>query len=386
MRVPAVRWIAAARRCKGTGWMEILGSGMVHPARARGRRRRQRALHRLGIRHGPGAHRDAALRHSRHSAFSTTRTCASSSRSRDERLVRVAARVRPVRRRRRRELRDLLTAHVATVEELVALRADLATIVDRRASSRQRRIRTPITSGHEGGRRQRRAARRRVRRAERHRRQALSVRARRRDAAGRPEDREAQDPRRRRRTACSARRASSGSARTTRASWSSTSTPRRERRSSSAMPVGDMRLVHRRRCRIAPICCRTSGSRARSPPSTGEHVSACRRSGASSRRHPERTRSRRQRATPAASTVRLEDTTARARYMGVVIRGVKVGPSPDWLVRAARSRSARARSTTSSTRRNYMLHELGQPMHAFDLAKLARDRRSWCAARRAAKS
>ena len=55
--------------------------------------------------------------------------------------------------------------------------------------------------------------------------------------------------------------------------------------------------------------------------------------------------------------------------MGVVIRGVKVGPSPDWLVeRLAAVGSRSINNVVDAT--NYVLHELGQPMHAFDLAKL----------------
>ena len=42
--------------CKGTGWMEILGSGMVHPSVLEVGGRRLRALHRLGVRDGAGAH------------------------------------------------------------------------------------------------------------------------------------------------------------------------------------------------------------------------------------------------------------------------------------------------------------------------------------------
>ena len=52
--------------CKGTGWMEILGCGMVHPAVFEHTRHRSRALHRLGLRHGPAPDRHAPLRHSRH--------------------------------------------------------------------------------------------------------------------------------------------------------------------------------------------------------------------------------------------------------------------------------------------------------------------------------
>ncbi len=61
------------------------------------------------------------------------------------------------------------------------------------------------------------------------------------------------------------------------------------------------------------------------------------------------------------------------RFMGVVIRGVKVGPSPDWLVRRLESVGSRSINNVVDAT-NYVLHELGQPTHAFDLGKLAGNR------------
>ena len=64
----------------------------------------------------------------------------------------------------------------------------------------------------------------------------------------------------------------------------------------------------------------------------------------------------------------LEDATLATRYMGIVVRGVKVGPSPQWLVdRLAAVGSRSINNVVDAT--NYVLHELGQPTHAFDLAK-----------------
>jgi phenylalanyl-tRNA synthetase beta chain len=67
--------------------------------------------------------------------------------------------------------------------------------------------------------------------------------------------------------------------------------------------------------------------------------------------------------------VRLEDAEGAPRYMIAVIRGVKVGPSPAWL--AARLQAIGQRSINNIVdATNYILFEINQPLHAFDLAKL----------------
>ncbi|HUF28406.1 MAG TPA: phenylalanine--tRNA ligase subunit beta [Gemmatimonadaceae bacterium] len=70
-------------------------------------------------------------------------------------------------------------------------------------------------------------------------------------------------------------------------------------------------------------------------------------------------------------TVRLEDSDGSPRYMGVTISGVKVGPSPDWLVRRLEAVGSRSINNVVDAT-NYLLHEVGQPMHAFDVARLGR--------------
>jgi phenylalanyl-tRNA synthetase beta chain len=68
-------------------------------------------------------------------------------------------------------------------------------------------------------------------------------------------------------------------------------------------------------------------------------------------------------------TVRVDDPEGCPLYIATVIRGVTVGPSPDWLV--ARLAGAGVRSISNVVDvTNYMLHGFGQPMHAFDLNKL----------------
>ncbi|HEY0995775.1 MAG TPA: phenylalanine--tRNA ligase subunit beta [Gemmatimonadaceae bacterium] len=68
--------------------------------------------------------------------------------------------------------------------------------------------------------------------------------------------------------------------------------------------------------------------------------------------------------------VRLEAGARCRRYMGVVIRGITVGPSPEWLRHRLAAVGARSINNVVDAT-NYVLWEMGQPTHAFDLAKLA---------------
>lgn len=61
------------------------------------------------------------------------------------------------------------------------------------------------------------------------------------------------------------------------------------------------------------------------------------------------------------------------RYAARLVRGVKIGPSPDWLVKRLEEIGQRAINNVADIT-NYVLHELGQPLHAFDLAKLEEHR------------
>lgn len=78
----------------------------------------------------------------------------------------------------------------------------------------------------------------------------------------------------------------------------------------------------------------------------------------------------RYRAGSGGARVQLDDAQGCPRYMAVVIRGVTVAPSPDWLVRRLEAIGVRPISNIVDVT-NYMLHGYGQPMHAFDLSRLA---------------
>lgn len=64
-------------------------------------------------------------------------------------------------------------------------------------------------------------------------------------------------------------------------------------------------------------------------------------------------------------TVIVEDEVAAARYSGVTISGVKVKESPDWLKEKLAVIGVRAINNIVDVT-NYVLHDLGQPLHAFD--------------------
>jgi phenylalanyl-tRNA synthetase beta chain len=75
----------------------------------------------------------------------------------------------------------------------------------------------------------------------------------------------------------------------------------------------------------------------------------------------------------ALARVDVEEPELCPRYAARLIRGVKVGPSPDWLVRRLESVGLRSVNNVVDVT-NLILMELGHPLHAFDLDYL-RERR-----------
>ncbi len=68
--------------------------------------------------------------------------------------------------------------------------------------------------------------------------------------------------------------------------------------------------------------------------------------------------------------VRIDSTALCPHYTARVIKGVKIGPSPEWLVRRLEAIGQRPVNNVVDIT-NYVMFELGQPLHAFDLDRIA---------------
>jgi len=69
------------------------------------------------------------------------------------------------------------------------------------------------------------------------------------------------------------------------------------------------------------------------------------------------------------TSVEIVDPDLCPRYAARLVRGVKIGPSPEWLVKRLETIGQRPINNVADIT-NYVLHELGQPLHAFDFQKL----------------
>jgi phenylalanyl-tRNA synthetase beta chain len=73
------------------------------------------------------------------------------------------------------------------------------------------------------------------------------------------------------------------------------------------------------------------------------------------------------------ASVAIEDAKLCPRYAARVVRGVKIAPSPEWLARRLQAIGQRPINNVADIT-NFVLHEMGQPLHAFDLATLKESR------------
>jgi phenylalanyl-tRNA synthetase beta chain len=73
------------------------------------------------------------------------------------------------------------------------------------------------------------------------------------------------------------------------------------------------------------------------------------------------------------TAVEIRDLDLCPRYAGRVVRGVTIRESPDWLINRLEAIEQRPINNVADIT-NYVLHEQGQPLHAFDLSKLLENR------------
>ncbi len=68
--------------------------------------------------------------------------------------------------------------------------------------------------------------------------------------------------------------------------------------------------------------------------------------------------------------INVEDAKLAPRYCGVTISGITVKPSPDWLQNRLKSIGINPKNNIVDVT-NYVMHDLGQPLHAFDASKIS---------------
>ena len=67
--------------------------------------------------------------------------------------------------------------------------------------------------------------------------------------------------------------------------------------------------------------------------------------------------------------IRVENHEAAPRYAGVTVKNCKIAPSPEWMQNCLRAAGINPKNNLVDIT-NFVLFELGQPLHAFDAAKI----------------
>src|SRR5207249_11199776 len=70
------------------------------------------------------------------------------------------------------------------------------------------------------------------------------------------------------------------------------------------------------------------------------------------------------------TSVRIDSADLCPHYTARIIRGAAIRPSPDWLVRRLEAIGLRAINNVVDVT-NYVLFEMGQPLHGFDFDKVS---------------
>src|SRR4029434_9365213 len=70
------------------------------------------------------------------------------------------------------------------------------------------------------------------------------------------------------------------------------------------------------------------------------------------------------------TAVTIDDPDLCPRYAARIVRGAKIAPSPEWLTKKLEAIGQRPINNVADIT-NYVLHEVGQPLHAFDFQKLS---------------